>query len=181
MRIIVAGIPGAGKTSIMNKVAEKMNYKIVNYGTVMLEMAQGRKLVEHRDEMRKLSIELQRELQKEAAKKIGSMENVIIDTHLTIKTISGYFPGLPRWVLEEIEPDLIVIVEAEPHEIMRRRKTDKTRKRDYETYEEIEEHIKANRSMGFACSMLTGATVLILKNRDGRLEESVKKFLGALK
>ncbi len=181
MRIIVAGVPGAGKTSIMEEVSKRVNYKIVNYGDVMFEMALERKLVTHRDSMRKLPIEIQKELQREAAKKIGAMENVIIDTHLTIKTPSGYFPGLPKWVLEEIEPNLIVIVEAEPHEIMRRRKKDNTRKRDYESYEEIEEHLKANRYAGFACSILTGAPVLILQNRDGMLDQAVNKFLEAFK
>ena len=181
MRIIVAGIPGAGKTTIMDRVAEKINYKIVNYGDLMLEMARERNIVNERDEMRKLPVEIQKELQRKAAMKIGKMENVIVDTHLTIKTPSGYFPGLPRWVLDEINPNLIVVVEASPHEIIRRRKNDKSRKRDAETYDEIEEHIKANRSMAFACSMLTGATVLILKNRDGRLEESIEKFMEAIK
>ena len=181
MRVIVAGVPGAGKTSIMEEVAKKVNYKIVNYGDVMLQMAVEKNIVNHRDEMRKLPINLQRKLQKEAAKKIGSMENVIIDTHLTIKTLSGYFPGLPKWILEEIDPDLIVLVEAEPHEIMRRRKSDTSRERDYETYEEIEEHIQANRYAGFACSVLTGAPIMILQNRDGMLDVAVQKFMEAFK
>ncbi len=181
MRIIVVGVPGAGKTSIMEEVSKRVNYKIVNYGDVMLQMAIGKNLVEHRDEMRKLPIEIQRELQEEAAKKIGTMENVIVDTHLTIKTPSGYFPGLPKWILDEIHPDLIVIVEAEPQEIIRRRKNDTSRKRDYETYEEIEEHIMANRYAGFTCSILTGAPLMILQNRDGMLDLAVQKFMEAFK
>ena len=181
MRVIVAGVPGAGKTSIMKEVSKRVNYKIVNYGDVMLQMALAKKLVNHRDEMRKLPIRIQRELQRDAAKKIGAMDDVIVDTHLIIKTPSGYFPGLPKWVLEEINPDLIVIIEAEPNEIMRRRKSDTSRKRDYETYEEIEEHIQANRYAGFACSVITGAPIMILQNRDGMLEVAVQRFMEAFK
>ena len=181
MRIIVAGVPGAGKTSIMNEVSKRTNYRIVNYGTVMLDIAKSQGLVDDRDEIRKLPIETQIKLQREAAKKIGSMEKIIVDTHLTIKTPSGYFPGLPVWVLDEIKPNLIVVVEAEPHEIMRRRKNDTTRKRDFETYEDIKEHIQANRYAAFACSVLTGAPVMILTNRDGMLEQAVEKFMEAFR
>lgn len=181
MRVIIAGVPGAGKTSIMNEVAKRTNHSIVNYGTVMLEMARGRGLVDDRDEIRKLPIEVQKDLQKRAASKIGSMENIIVDTHLTIKTPSGYFPGLPEWVLREIKPDIIVVVEAEPHEIMRRRRNDASRKRDFETYEDIKEHLLANRYAAFACSVLTGAPVMILTNRDGMLEQAVQKFMEAFR
>ncbi len=181
MRVIIAGVPGAGKTSIMKEVAQKTGYTVVNYGTVMLELARERGLVNNRDEMRKLPIEVQKELQREAACKLAQMDNVIVDTHLTIKTYSGYFPGLPRWVLESLKPELIVVVEADPHEIIRRRKSDPTRQRDFETYEDIKEHMSANRYMAFACAMYTGATVLLLQNRDGMLELAVKRFLEALK
>ena len=181
MRIIIAGVPGAGKTSIMKEVSGRMHYQVINYGTVMLELAKAGNMVKDRDEIRKLPINLQHSLQKEAAKKIGRMNDVIVDTHLTIKTLSGYFPGLPMNVLEYISPDVIVIVEAEPSEILLRRKTDVTRKRDLETIVEVEEHLEANRYAGFACSVLTGAPLMILKNHDGMLDESVKKFMGVFK
>ncbi len=181
MRVVVAGVPGAGKTSIMEAVAKEIRYTIVNYGSVMFEIARLRELVEHRDDMRKLPVSVQKELQKEAASKIGRMKDVIVDTHLTIKTPSGYLPGLPIWVLNEINPDLIVVVEAKPHEILRRRRTDTSRHRDFETQEDIKEHMDANRYAAFACSVLTGAPVMILTNRDGMLEESVERFMEAFK
>jgi len=148
---------------------------------VMLEIARERGLAEDRDSIRTLPISLQKELQKDAARRIGAMDDIIVDTHLTIKTPSGYFPGLPEWVLKELRPELIVVVEANPHEIVRRRRSDTTRRRDFETYEDIEEHLKANRYAAFACSVLTGAPVMILNNRDGMLEQSVARFLEAFK
>jgi len=106
MRVIVAGVPGAGKTSIMSEVSKKTHHTIVNYGTVMLELAREEGVVEHRDDIRRLPIEKQRELQRKAAERIGAMDNIIVDTHLTIKTASGYFPGLPVWVLEAIKVEM---------------------------------------------------------------------------
>ncbi len=181
MRVIIAGVPGAGKTSIMREVANKTNHEIVNYGSVMLQLALEKGLAKDRDEIRKLPIDIQKDLQREAARKIGEMDNIIVDTHLTIKTPSGYLPGLPVWVLNEIRPDLIVVVEAEPHEIMRRRKSDTSRRRDFETYDDIKEHLSANRYAAFACSVLTGAPVMILTNRDGMLEQAVQKFMEAFR
>ncbi|HHE75520.1 MAG: adenylate kinase [Thermoplasmata archaeon] len=181
MRIIVAGVPGVGKTTIMEEVAKRANYRIVNYGTVMFNIAQSEGLVRHRDEMRKLPIEIQRRIQKEAAKKIGDMENIIVDTHLTIKTPAGYLPGLPVWVLDNIRPNLIVIIEAKPEEIKGRRERDETRKRDYESEREIKEHLEANRYAAFACSIYSGANVLILENNEGMVEKAVEKFMEALK
>ncbi len=181
MRVIVAGVPGVGKTTIMEEVAKRTNYRIVNYGTVMLEMARKEGLVEHRDEMRKLPVEIQRRLQREAAEIIGKMENVIVDTHLTIKTRAGYLPGLPVWVLDKLKPELIVIIEASAAEIVGRRARDESRERDYESEKEIKEHLDANRYAAFACSVYSGANVLILENNEGMVERAVEKFMEALK
>ena len=181
MRVVAAGVPGVGKTSILNEVAKRARYPIVNYGTLMFEMAQAEGLVNDRDEMRKLPVSTQRDLQRRAAEEIAKMNDVIVDTHLTIKTPAGYFPGLPKWVLDAMKPEMIVVIEASAAEIFERRKRDATRKRDFEGIEDIEEHLKVNRYTAFACSIYTGATVLILKNNEGELEKAVDRFMGALK
>jgi len=181
MRVVAAGVPGVGKTSILNEVSERANYPIINYGTLMFEMAREEGLVTHRDEMRKLPINIQKDLQKRAAEKLSKMKDVIVDTHLTIKTPSGYFPGLPIWVLESMKPEMIVVIEAKPKEIFERRAKDETRKRDFESIEDIEEHLKVNRYTAFACSVYTGATVLILQNNEGELQKAVERFMEALR
>ena len=68
--IVVAGVPGVGKTSVLDGVAKKTGINVVIFGTVMYEIAKERSLVEHRDEIRKLPSEVQRELQEEAAERI---------------------------------------------------------------------------------------------------------------
>ncbi len=181
MRVVAAGVPGVGKTSILEEVSKRANYPIVNYGTLMFEMAKEEGLVNDRDEMRKLPISIQRDLQKRAAERILRMDNVIVDTHFTIKTPSGYFPGLPKWVLEAMNPEMLVVIEASAQEIYDRRHRDVTRKRDSDTVDDIEEHLRVNRYTAFACSMYTGATVLILKNNEGELEKAVERFMEALR
>jgi adenylate kinase len=178
MRMVVSGVPGVGKTSVMEGVAEKKNLAIVNYGTVMFQVAKSLDLVEHRDDIRKLSVEKQRDIQETAAQKIFEMGDVIVDTHCTIKTPGGYYPGLPEWVLKKLKPDRIVLVEATASEIATRRGKDKSRTRDKEGEKEIEEHQAINRYVAMAYATFTGASVKIVYNHDNGLEEAVREVLG---
>jgi len=176
MRVVVTGVPGVGKTTIMVPAAKMAGREIVTYGTVMFEMAKSEGLVKDRDEMRKLPINTQRDLQKRAAKKIYEMGDVVIDTHCTIKTPNGYWPGLPKHVIENLMPDSIVLIEAEPEEIAKRRAKDATRVRDSDLIESIAEHQQINRYVSMAYAALTGATVMILKNEEGKVEETARKL-----
>ncbi|MCD6447447.1 MAG: adenylate kinase [Thermoplasmata archaeon] len=180
MRVIVAGIPGAGKTTVLNEALKIKHMEVINYGDVMFEMAKEYG-INNRDEMRRLPYEKQRELQIKAAKKIAEKENVIIDTHCTIKTPYGYLPGLPYDVLQILQPKRIILIEALPEEIEARRKKDaEVRQRDVEGREEIEMHQMMNRIAAMSYATLTNATVKIVKNREGRLQEAAKELAMAL-
>jgi adenylate kinase len=179
--IVVTGIPGVGKTAVMKKAAEGMDIKFVTFGTVMIEIAKKLGLAKDRDEMRKLSLNRQRDLQIKTAEAIAEMGDVIVDTHCTIKTPQGYMPGLPEWVIKKLSPRRIVIVEANPEEILGRRRKDRTRMRDSDTIEEIAEHQQINRAIAMAYSTLTGATVKIVYNHDNALDEAVKQVIPVLR
>ena len=173
--IVVTGIPGVGKTTVMNKAAEGMDVKFVTFGTVMADMAKEIGLVKDRDDMRKLTLEQQKDLQIKSAEKVAKMGNVILDTHCTVKTPKGYMPGLPEWVVKRINPTAIVVVEADPQEIYNRRADDPTRKRDSDTVEQIEEHQMINRAAAMAYAALSGATVKIVFNHDNAIDDAVKQ------
>ena len=81
----------------------------------MTEIAIEEKIVDDRDALRKLSPDVQKEIQEKAAKRIkerSENENIIVDTHCTINTPSGFLPGLPIWVLNELQPNLFVMIEG---------------------------------------------------------------------
>ena len=103
------------------------------------------------------------------------MENVIVDTHCTIKTPKGYMPGLPEWVLKKLKPTAIVVVEADPEEIYNRRSKDKSRTRDPDSKEKIAEHQQMNRAVAMAYAAFTGATVKIVFNHDNAIDDAVKE------
>ena len=119
----------------------------------------------------------------EAAKEIkrrSENDNVIVDTHCTINTPSGFLPGLPIWVLEELKPDLFILIEADPDEIIFRRMNDDTRVRDKQKAKEIQLHQEMNRATSMAYATLTGATVKIVENHDNHLKSSVSKLVNVL-
>lgn len=174
--VVIAGIPGSGSTTVLDNALEDLEYVQVNYGDVMLEIAQGKGLVKHRDSLRKLDPDVQKEVQMAAANSIRKRAletNIIVDTHCTIKTPAGYLPGLPRWVLEELQPDQFILIEADGDEILMRRISDVTRSRDTERLADINQHQEMNRATAMAYAVLTGATVKVIGNHNDRLDEAV--------
>ena len=169
--VVVTGVPGVGKSTVMG-AAEEYGYKIVNFGTTMFEEAQ-KEGVADRDDMRKLAIEDQQRLQKQAGEKISRMGNVVVDTHASILTSSGYMPGLPEWTVRALNPDIIVLVEATPDEITGRRNKDASRARDSD---DIGLHQNVNREYAATAAVMTGATVSIVENHDNQVEIAVEQF-----
>ncbi|MDY6966071.1 MAG: adenylate kinase [Halobacteriota archaeon] len=183
--VVVTGMPGVGKTTVLDKALELANregadFKCVNYGDFMFEIVKKEGLAEKRDDMRRLQPDVQKRVQKQAGKSISEMGgNIIVDTHSTIKTPNGYLPGLPEWVLKELLPTNIVLIEADPKEITKRRKGDKSRVRDDEMESSMEEHQSMNRSVAMSYAMYTGATVKIIVNLE--LEKAVNELAELLK
>jgi adenylate kinase len=171
--IVVTGIPGVGKTTVMKRAAEGIDIEFVTFGTVMIDIAKEQGLVKDRDEMRKLTVDQQKDLQIKTAEKVSKMKNVIVDTHCTIKTPKGYMPGLPEWVVKKLNPDTILLIEASPEEIYNRRINDETRNRDPDSIEKINEHQQMNRAVAMAYSAITGATVKIINNHDNAIDEAI--------
>jgi adenylate kinase len=188
--IVVTGIPGTGKTTVCNelaKLAKQIGRKVevINYGTVMVELSHKSGKSLHRDELRKSKLALQRNLQAEAAKIISKKAaevdgEVIVDTHMSIKTVDGYWAGLPSHVLQLLNPDMLILVEAEPREVLSRRLKDITRKRDKALEGEIEEEILFSRLVAAACAVLTGASVKMVKNPAGEQVGAAKEILKLL-
>ena len=84
--VIVTGIPGVGKTTVMKKASEGLDIDFVTFGSIMIDLALEKGLVKNRDEMRKLSLIQQKDMQILSAEKVANMKNVILDTHCTVKT-----------------------------------------------------------------------------------------------
>lgn len=174
MKLVVSAVKGAGKTTAIKFVLEKKpDIKVITVGNYF-EKAY-KKMGFKRDEGDKsVSKEKHKKIQIEAfkmiAEEIKGYENVIIDTNLFFTKTEGYFPGLPEFVLKEIDPDAIVIMEYKPEFILIRREKDiKTigRKRSASlTLKGIEIEQIIQRNYGLVCSGLIGCTIKILRKEN---------------
>ncbi len=162
MRAILTAVPGCGKTTIVKELQKKMDIDFVNYGDMMFKEAKKHG-IKNRDQIRKkLSEGEQREIQFNVAKKIANMDSVLVDTHSTVRTGKGFFPGCPEKVIKTLKPDLFVIVEKSPGEIGKRRNKDPERDRDKESEKEIKKHQAMNRYYACVYSVLTGCPVSVI-------------------
>jgi len=180
MRVVIGGIPGVGKTTVLGYLISQ-GLQVENFGDVMLREAVKRGYVNNRDQMRKMPLDKQLEIQRVAGEYFALKESVVIDTHLSVKTRSGYLPGLPFNILNIIKPGMIVSLEADPHEIFLRRENDRTRERDTDSEEDIRDHMLMNRMYGAAYSAISGCSLLIVKNETGKAEEAAKKIMESIK
>lgn len=179
--VIITGVPGVGKSTVIDAAQRSKGYKVVVYGTEMFQVAKAKGLVKERDEMRKLDPVVQREIQEAAAHAIANMGDVIVDTHCTIKTPRGFLPGIPAWVAQALKPKQLILVEAPPKDVVARRNNDPTRARDPDSEEDIAAHQAMNRAAAMTVATLTGATVAFVQNRTGDVDgtrDQVLKILG---
>ncbi|MCC6354454.1 MAG: adenylate kinase [Verrucomicrobiae bacterium] len=186
--IIVAGVPGAGKSTLLveawKRVEAELRYSIVSFGTEMLGLCKEAGLVSDRDQMRDLGPDVQEEMQWRTAKRIAERpENILLDTHCTIKTGSGsYLPGFTPRMLERMSPSAIILVDAHEAEIRGRRRLDKSRpNRTIESYDDILEHKLINRAYAAAFSARSGCLLRIIQNNTGEFEAAVGAFVGTLR
>lgn len=182
--MVVGGVPGSGKTSVIHRAKELVDFDYVNYGDLFFELAQKLYGIEHRDEMRrKLSIHEYRKLHRAVAARIREidyqdiMKPVVVDTHFMIATPVGFYPGFPEYVIRHIPAVAWVLIEADPEEIRARRQKDEgVRKRGGGIEDDVWIHQDLNRSAAVLYAYLTNGTVYIIHNRQGRLDEAAREL-----
>ncbi len=185
-RIILVGIPGVGKTTLLSKMVQIIknhdkSVSVMSFGTLMFEVAKKNGLKD-RDELRKLPVTEQQHLQKISAEKIAlqTEQVVIVDTHAFINSSEGYYPGLPEHVLKIIKPTNFVSISAKPEEIYNRRMKDDTRNRDKITLAKIKTELDIQSGMISACAVITGSPVKHILNREGKIDEATEKIIKAI-
>jgi len=185
-KVVIVGIPGVGKTSLIAKIAELIKQKnksvsVHSYGTVMFEEAK-KMGIKNRDELRMLPIVKQKQLQKMAAEMLSNLSDdvIFIDTHAFISTSAGFYPGLPNYVIQIIQPTNFIAITASPDEIHNRRMEDETRDRDPISIEDIKKELAVQDAMLSSCSVLSGSPMKVIFNHEGKIEEAADSVLNAI-
>lgn len=178
MNIILVGIPGSGKSTILKTLNDLYpSIAIVNYGEVMLKEATLQGL--DRDSLRKLPIEEQQEIGLAASHKISQQSHglTIVDTHACINTPVGYCPGIPLKILNALNPKALVLVQSSPSIIMNRRVRDSFRNRDEEDLNQLILHQELTRGYLVSASTLTGAVLCLINNDSEMILENIRPLV----
>ncbi len=185
-KIVIVGIPGVGKTTVVTKVFEILNSKtksvsVISFGNLMFEEAL-KYGIKDRDDLRKLSISQQQDLQKRAAERIAKLNDnvIIIDTHAFITTPAGFYPGMPDYVIKIIKPSNFISISARPEVIFNRRKQDETRHRDVVSIDLIKKELAVQDAMLSSCSVLSGSPLKTILNDEGKVEEAAMNVIKAI-
>jgi len=187
MIAVVFGIPGVGKSTVVNTVKERLGLVYIHPGNIMYEIALQKGVVQNVDEMRKLKLPVQQEIQSEMAKKVAEMtisqpeSSFIIDTHAIVKTPQGFFPGLRSSFFEVVKPDIYFVVESDPEVILQRRQEDKNRVRnDDHGLKDILLHIDLTRDYASAYSIYSQANFAVIENKQGDINFAVEEMSGII-
>ena len=190
----MTGIPGVGKTSVLNELQDlakqnHVNLIVLNFGTIMNEILRELGKQMNRDAIREQDLETQRKVQDLAAKEITNRAGegvIVVDTHMFVKTTVGMWAGLPQSVLQKLNPRLLVLIEADAQQIAGRRRGDIDRKRDTVVVDEIHFDLEWSRATAAASAMATGAPVKVIRNDPGtqkqaaqELFEVIRKLIGS--
>jgi adenylate kinase len=159
--IAIVGVPGVGKTTICRILSEKLDHSFINYGELMLEVAGERGLAGTLGELFSLPLDQQHHIWREAAHRVSEMKGVVLDLHGLDRSPLGYLVSLP---VEFITPDLIIILESDPHDIIKRRIAD-SKRRMHDTPSGLLEHMELLRTAMFVCAALMGSIVSVVENR----------------
>lgn len=180
--IIVMGLPGVGKSTVLSIVPEKTAFQIVNYGSLMFEIAKKKFGIGHRDDLRKLDHEKQKIVQAEVGAELAEMQgSIILDTHCSIATPNGYLVGLPDEILKQLRIERLIYITAPVSEVAARRNSDPTRIRDAESEHSLQAHDDHNRELLKHYSAIAHAPAEIIYNYQGKLQEAQEKLLSLLK
>ena len=181
----MVGIPGVGKTTLLTKIKEMLansnkHTSFVSFGTLMFDVVRENGISD-RDELRRLPLPKQHELQMIAAQKIAAQKDtVIVDTHAFINSPEGYYPGLPKHVLDIISPSNFISISAKPEEIFSRRLHDTTRDRDQVTIDNIKKELDVQSGMISTCVILTGSPVKHILNSEGAIDQTAAEIIESI-
>ena len=176
--VVVTGTPGAGKTTVIAESKKSSRNQLVSVGGVMEEIGLEKGYVVDRDEIRKLDNAKISELRKEALRRISQMDgDIIVDTHASIARRRRYIPGFPFEALEHMNKIIgFIYIDSSAEDIILRRSLDKTRSREVESRDEINDQRTINLSMLSYYASYLNIPLYIIENKQSDIRGTLEDF-----
>lgn len=116
-RVLVTGVPGVGKSTILQRLPADVRQSVINFGSLMLNVLS--EPADSRDALRSLPAEDLLLIRDEAARRLPDC--CIIDCHLSIIRAGVVTSSIPSKYYEPKFLAGIVILEADPRVVLERR------------------------------------------------------------
>lgn len=166
---VISGLPGVGASTVCENARRELGseYTLVNVGDLMLGLALEHGLADSRELLTKLPLRDQQTLQRRASEHVQRMADegpLLVNTHLAVETAYGIVPGMNKTTLEDVDPSVLVVVDA-PDEAIQERREESQRSYDQHRMD-IEFHRQLQNAAAFEYSFHTGAPVQHVYNDD---------------
>ena len=182
--IIVVGIRGVGKSSVLNKVVKKYKgVRQLTFSDTMLEVCKEKGLAEDRDDLRKIPYDTYVNIKRETwDRRAGQKDDIIIDTHAFVEHTGRYVPGLPEESIRKFKNLCgLFFIDVDNDTIRARSERDKTRIREGHTDLELNNWRYANLAALSYYSTSLNIPLYVIFNEDGKLDQTVETFISHLK
>jgi len=177
--VVVSGVPGVGASRVCEGARRNLGegVALVNFGDLMLEEALEHGLADSREGLSGVPTHDRRMLQRRAGEYVARRapeESLLVNTHLVVRTADGFVPGLPPGVLSDVSPSALVVVDASPETILRRRGTSERTFPD-EARPTVAFHRQLQNAAALSCAGATDAPIRHLPN-EGEIDEAAERL-----
>ncbi len=182
--VIVVGIRGVGKSSVMEGVVKKYKgVRQLTFSDYMLEICKEKGLAEDRDDLRKLPYEQYAEIKAETWDRLANQkDDIMIDTHAFVEHTGRYVPGLPQESMRKFKNLCgLFFIDVDNDTIRARSERDKTRIREGHTDLELNNWRYANLAALSYYSTALNIPLYVIFNEEGKLKQTVETFVYHLK
>jgi adenylate kinase len=173
---VIVGPAGVGKTTVAERVAEAVDgYERVEHGERIVEIARERGLIQGRRDGLELSqyVDIQRDVAAEIGEAFADVP-LILDSRCAIEAEGGFLPGLSWPVLRELDPDILILIDAPADLILERRRNDTGGDRRLPSKTEIEASRETERQMAVMASVLSNSYLHVVEN-TGEVDAAVER------
>lgn len=157
-RILVTGVPGVGKSTVIQALPTDLRQSAINFGSLMWEHLS--EVVDTRDAIRSLSSEELQRTRNDVAKCLPTV--CIVDCHLSITKSGVATPGIPSLFCERGFLAGIFLLEADPQTILERRSRRRSRDDAPQRTADIQKQQKYNRELAQDIARRCGCWIYVI-------------------